>query len=79
MRDFGPAMSPHSAFLLLQGVETLSLRMKQHVKNAIKLAKWLLDQSSVSWVNHPDLSENPTHLIAKNFFQKELAQYYASA
>jgi O-acetylhomoserine (thiol)-lyase len=68
MRDFGPAMSPHSAFLLLQGVETLSLRMKQHVKNAIKLAKWLLDQSSVSWVNHPDLPENPTHLIAKNLF-----------
>ena len=68
MRDFGPAMSPHSAFLLLQGVETLSLRMKQHVKNALKLAKWLLDQSSVSWVNHPDLPENPTHQIAKTLF-----------
>jgi len=78
MRDFGPAMSPHSAFLLLQGVETLSLRMKQHVKNAIKLAKWLLDQSSVSWVNHPDLPENPTHQIAKTLFQMGLAQYYAS-
>ena len=68
MRDFGPAMSPHSAFLLLQGIETLSLRMSQHVKNAIKLAKWLLEQSAVMWVNHPDLPENPTCEIAKELF-----------
>ncbi len=68
MRDFGPAMSPHSAFLLLQGVETLSLRMKQHVQNAIKLSKWLLEQPCVSWVNHPDLPENPTHQVAKRLF-----------
>ena len=68
MRDFGPAMSPHSAFLLLQGIETLNLRMSQHVKNAIKLAKWLLEQSAVMWVNHPDLPENPTCEIAKELF-----------
>ena len=68
MRDFGPAMSPHSAFLLLQGIETLSLRMNQHVKNALKLAKWLLEQSAVMWVNHPDLPENPTYEIAKALF-----------
>ena len=68
MRDFGPAMSPHSAFLLLQGIETLNLRMNQHVKNALKLAKWLLEQSAVMWVNHPDLPENPTYEIAKELF-----------
>ena len=68
MRDFGPAMSPHSAFLFLQGIETLTLRMNQHVKNAVKLAKWLLDQSAVMWVNHPDLPENPTYEIAQKLF-----------
>ena len=68
MRDFGPAMSPHSAFLLLQGIETLTLRMNQHVKNAVKLAKWLLEQSPVMWVNHPDLSENPTFEVAQKLF-----------
>jgi len=68
MRDFGPAMSPHSAFLLLQGIETLTLRMNQHVKNAVKLSKWLLEQSPVMWVNHPDLPENPTHEVAKTLF-----------
>ncbi len=68
MRDFGPAMSPHSAFLFLQGIETLTLRMNQHVKNAVKLAKWLLEQSAVMWVNHPDLPENPTYEIAQKLF-----------
>ncbi|MDC1386933.1 O-acetylhomoserine aminocarboxypropyltransferase/cysteine synthase [Candidatus Thioglobus sp.] len=68
MRDFGPAMSPHSAFLILQGIETLTLRMNQHVKNAVKLAKWLLEQSCVMWVNHPDLPENPTYEIAQKLF-----------
>ena len=68
MRDFGPAMSPHSAFLILQGIETLTLRMNQHVKNAVKLAKWLLEQSAVMWVNHPDLPENPTYEIAQKLF-----------
>lgn len=68
MRDFGPAMSPHSAFLILQGIETLTLRMNQHVKNAIKLAKWLLEQSAVMWVNYPDLPENPTYEIAQKLF-----------
>ena len=70
MRDFGPAMSPHSAFLILQGIETLTLRMNQHVKNAVKLAKWLLEQSAVMWVNHPDLPENPTYEIAQKLFPK---------
>ena len=70
MRDLGPSMSPHTAFLILQGVETLNLRMQQHVENAKHLTKWLLDQELVAWVNHPDLIENPTHKIAEKLFTK---------
>jgi len=70
MRDLGPSMSPHTAFLLLQGIETLSLRMKQHVENAQQLTHWLLEQELVTWVNHPDLTDNSTHKIAKRLFPK---------
>ncbi|WP_243431791.1 O-acetylhomoserine aminocarboxypropyltransferase [Aliamphritea spongicola] len=68
MRDFGAAMSPHNAFLLLQGIETLNLRMKQHVENARQLTEWLQQQDNVAWVNHPDLESNPTHEIASQLF-----------
>ena len=66
MRDFGAALSPHNAFLLLQGLETLALRMPQHVDNAHQLAEWLSQQEAVAWVNYPGLSSHP---------QYELAQY----
>ncbi|WP_271274518.1 O-acetylhomoserine aminocarboxypropyltransferase [Aliamphritea hakodatensis] len=68
MRDFGAAMSPHNAFLLLQGIETLNLRMKQHVENARQLTEWLPQQDNVAWVNHPDLESNPTKEIAAQLF-----------
>ena len=70
MRDLGAAMSPNNAFLLLQGIETLSLRMKQHVANAHDLMNWLLEQDNVSWVNHPDLETNATNDVAKRLFKK---------
>jgi len=70
MRDLGAAMSPHNAFLILQGIETLSLRMKQHVANAHELMHWLLEQENVSWVNHPDLETNETNDVAKRLFPK---------
>lgn len=70
MRDFGAAMSPHNAFLLLQGIETLNLRMKQHVENAKQLTEWLQQQENVAWVNHPDLESNPTHNVATELFPK---------
>jgi len=70
MRDLGPSMSPHTAFLLLQGIETLSLRMQQHVENTKQLTKWLLDQELVTWVNHPDLPSNPTNTVARQLFPK---------
>jgi O-acetylhomoserine (thiol)-lyase len=70
MRDIGPSMSPHTAFLLLQGIETLNLRMQQHIENAKHLTKWLMEQDLVAWVNHPDLEVNPTQKIAKKLFAK---------
>lgn len=68
MRDLGACMSPNNAFLLLQGIETLNMRMKQHIANAKEMVEWLQAQKPVSWVNHPDLESNPSHSIAKELF-----------
>ncbi len=59
MRDLGAALSPHNAFLILQGVETLELRMKQHVANTAALRDWLLEQGAVTWVRHPEMDAPP--------------------
>lgn len=64
LRDLGACLSPFNAFLLLQGVETLSLRVQRHVDNALELATWLQDQPNVSWVNYPGLEDHPYHEIA---------------
>ncbi len=68
MRDLGATMSPHNAFLILQGIETLSLRMKQHVANARILVEWLQVQDQVTWVNHPEMRSNPSHDLAQELF-----------
>ncbi len=68
MRDLGACMSPNNAFLLLQGIETLNMRMKLHVANAKALVEWLQAQAQVSWVNHPDVDSNPSNAIAKDLF-----------
>jgi O-acetylhomoserine (thiol)-lyase len=68
MRDVGAAMSPHSAFLILQGIETLNLRMKQHVANAKVLLEWLQQQQAVTWTNYPDMESNPSHALAQSLF-----------
>jgi O-acetylhomoserine (thiol)-lyase len=68
MRDLGACLSPNSAFLILQGIETLGMRMQQHVANTKLLMAWLQDQEQVSWVNHPDLDSNPSHAIAQQLF-----------
>jgi len=70
MRDIGAALSPHSAFLILQGVETLGMRMKKHVENARNLVEWLQAQKEVTWVNYPDMDSNPSHQVAKKLFPK---------
>ena len=65
LRDLGPAQSPFNAFLLLQGLETLSLRVQRHNENAIALAKWLKGNKSVAWVNYTGLEEHPYHQRAR--------------
>ncbi len=70
LRDLGPCQSPFNSFLLLQGLETLSLRMDRHNENAIKLARWLSTHPQVSWVWHPSLEEHPSHQLAKKYFRK---------
>jgi O-acetylhomoserine/O-acetylserine sulfhydrylase len=65
LRDVGACLSPFNAFLLLQGVETLSLRVQRHADNALELAKWLEAHPSVSWVNYPGLVTHPDHETAK--------------
>ena len=70
LRDFGPCMSPFNAFLLLQGVETLGMRMDRHVSNATAVAKFLKGHANVTWVNYPGLAGNPYHALAKKYMPK---------
>ncbi|MGD9930445.1 MAG: O-acetylhomoserine aminocarboxypropyltransferase/cysteine synthase family protein [Mangrovibacterium sp.] len=70
LRDFGPAISPFNSFLLLQGLETLSLRMDRHVENAQNLAVWLENHPNVARVNYPGLKSNPSYELAKKYFPK---------
>jgi O-acetylhomoserine (thiol)-lyase len=69
LRDLGPALSPFNAFLVLQGVETLSLRVQRHSDNALKVAQFLEKHPAVSWVNYPGLPSHPTHALAKKYLQ----------
>jgi O-acetylhomoserine/O-acetylserine sulfhydrylase len=69
LRDFGPAISPFNSFLLLQGLETLSLRVQRHVDNALELAQWLQQQPQVVWVNYPGLPEHPYHERAQKYLR----------
>jgi len=69
LRDIGPALSPFNAFLILQGVETLSLRVQRHCDNALKVAQFLEGHPAVTWVNYPGLASHPTHALAKKYLQ----------
>lgn len=69
LRDFGPALSPFNSFLLLQGLETLSLRVQRHVDNALELARWLEKHEAVESVNYPGLSSSPYHALAKRYLR----------
>ncbi|GAB1415264.1 O-acetylhomoserine aminocarboxypropyltransferase/cysteine synthase [Paludibacter sp.] len=70
LRDWGNAISPFNSFLLLQGLETLSLRMERHVYNTQLLAEWLEQHPSVEYVNYPGLKSNRYHETAKKYFKK---------
>ena len=69
LRDFGPALSPFNAFLLLQGLETLSLRVQRTADNALALAKWLENHPKVEQVNYPGLESHPAHANAKKYLR----------
>lgn len=69
MRDLGTAISPFNSFLLLQGLETLSLRVKQHCENALEVANFLENHELVSWVNYPGLESHSSHETAKKYLK----------
>ena len=70
LRDLGPALSPFNAFLLLQGLETLHLRLPRHAENALAVAKYLKKHPKVAWVNYPGLDDSPEKDRAKKYFPK---------
>lgn len=67
LRNTGAALSPFNAFLILQGIETLALRMERHCDNAQKVAEFLRDHPQVEWVNYAGLPESPDHALAKKY------------
>lgn len=69
LRDFGPALSPDSAFNFLQGLETLHLRIERHNQNALEVAKWLRNHPSVEYVNYNGFEDFPTHDLAKKYLK----------
>ena len=67
LRDYGGALSPFNAFQIIQGLETLELRIKKHSENALELAKWLQKQEDVVWVNYPGLETSPYKTLAEKY------------
>lgn len=70
LRDYGSALSPFNAFQIIQGLETLELRIEKHSKNALQLAKWLQEQPEVNWVNYPGLETSKYKSLAKKYLPK---------
>ncbi len=70
LRDMGPCISPFNSFQILQGLETLHVRMPRHCENAVKVAQFLEGHPSVSWVNYPGLESHPDHDRAKRYLPK---------
>ena len=77
MSDVGACLSPFNAFLILQGVETLSLRMERHVENAKNAADYLNNQEKIDWVKYPELETNKYHEIAKKYLPKGAGAIFA--
>ena len=67
LRDFGPAISPFNAFMILTGMETLPLRMQRHCDNALKVADWLSKHKQVAWVSYPGLPNDPNNAMMKKY------------
>jgi O-acetylhomoserine (thiol)-lyase len=69
LRDLGAPLSPFNAFLFLQGLETLPLRVKKHSENALEVAQFLKRHPLVTWVNYPGLEEHPSHRLAVKYLK----------
>ncbi|MGD6848882.1 O-acetylhomoserine aminocarboxypropyltransferase/cysteine synthase family protein [Rossellomorea aquimaris] len=69
LRDLGACLSPQNAFLLLQGLETLHLRIERHTENALKIAEHLDQHNGVAWVSYPGLSQHPSHKLAQKYLK----------
>jgi O-acetylhomoserine (thiol)-lyase len=67
LRDLGPAIAPLNAFLILTGIETLSLRMQRHCDNALKVAQWLKEDARVAWVSYAGLTDDPHHALSQKY------------
>jgi O-acetylhomoserine (thiol)-lyase len=67
LRDFGGALSPFNAFQIIQGLETLEIRIKKHSESALELAQWLQKQEDVEWVNYPGLESSPYKALADKY------------
>ena len=70
LRDFGGALSPFNGFQIIQGLETLDLRLRQHSENALAIAQWLEEQEEVAWVNYPGLASSKYNALAKAYLPK---------
>ena len=70
MKDFGACLSPANAFYILQGIETLPLRMQRHVSNAQTVANFLVESKEIEWVNYPGLETHPDHALAKRLMPR---------
>ncbi len=70
LRDLGPSIAPMNAFLILTGMETLSLRMQRHCDNALKVAQWLKKHPNVAWVNYAGLADDKHHALAQKYCPK---------
>ncbi|MBG77304.1 MAG: O-acetylhomoserine aminocarboxypropyltransferase [Pelagibacteraceae bacterium] len=77
MRDMGPCLSPQNAWNVLQGIETLSVRMEKHCSNALKMVEYLSNHESVAWVSHASLPENPDFELAKKILPKGVGSMIA--
>lgn len=76
LRDMGAALSPFNSFLLLQGLETLSLRVERHVQNAEKIVDFLVNHPKVEKVNYPKLPESPYHALAEKYLPKGVGSIF---
>ena len=70
LRDYGAALSPFNAFQIIQGLETLEVRILKHSQNALELAQWLQNQEAIEWVNYPGLESSPYKKLAEKYLPK---------